>query len=38
MNKEYLWLSALISRPQNIVIVQQRLASGQKWHHEIACD
>lgn len=37
-NKLGLWLSALISRPQDIVIVQQRLASGQKWHHGIACD
>ena len=37
-NNLYLWLSALISRPQDIVIVQQRLASGQKWHHGIACD
>ena len=36
--KLLLWLSALISRPQDIVIVQQRLASGQKWHHGIACD
>ena len=38
INKVELWLSALISRPQDIVIVQQRLASGQKWHHGIACD
>ena len=35
---KWLWLSALISRPQNIVIVQQRPTAGQKWHHGIACD
>ena len=35
LDKLQLWLSALISRPQDLVIVQQRLASGQKWHMEL---
>ena len=33
-----LWLSALISRPQNIVIVRQRQADGQKWRRGTVCD
>ncbi len=36
-DKLRLWLSALISKPQNIVIERQQESSGQKWHRGTVC-
>ena len=36
-DKQYLWLSALVSRPQNIVTEPQQPAGGQRWHRGSVC-